>query len=165
LPHLDFGDPRMAAQSQLAARVIQRKIPIILRGQTSTCKEVFANALHSISPSAAGSFVAVNCASLPETLIESALFGYRAGAFTGAQREGPRGNGMLFLYEIGDMPMALQARLLQMKQIMRPTCSAIEAPQASEADSTAARAAASAASALPTSSANRCNEDSGPQTL
>jgi transcriptional regulator of acetoin/glycerol metabolism len=119
LSHLEFGDPRMAAQSQLAARVIQRKIPIILRGQTGTGKEVFANALHSISPNAAGAFVAVNCASLPETLIESELFGYRAGAFTGAQREGRRGKivqangGTLFLDEIGDMPMALQARLLR----------------------------------------------------
>ncbi|MBP0590163.1 sigma-54-dependent Fis family transcriptional regulator [Paraburkholderia sp. LEh10] len=119
LSHLEFGDPRMAAQSQLAARVIQRKIPIILRGQTGTGKEVFANALHSISPNAAGTFVAVNCASLPETLIESELFGYRAGAFTGAQREGRRGKivqasgGTLFLDEIGDMPMALQARLLR----------------------------------------------------
>jgi sigma-54 dependent transcriptional regulator, acetoin dehydrogenase operon transcriptional activator AcoR len=119
LAHLEFGDPRMASQIQLAVRVIQRKIPIILRGQTGTGKEVFANALHSISPNNAGSFVAVNCASLPENLIESELFGYRAGAFTGAQREGRRGKivqanaGTLFLDEIGDMPMALQARLLR----------------------------------------------------
>ena len=119
LSHLEFGDPRMASQIQLAVRVIQRKIPIILRGQTGTGKEVFANALHSISPNNAGSFVAVNCASLPENLIESELFGYRAGAFTGAQREGRRGKivqanaGTLFLDEIGDMPMALQARLLR----------------------------------------------------
>jgi sigma-54 dependent transcriptional regulator, acetoin dehydrogenase operon transcriptional activator AcoR len=119
LSQLEFGDPRMASQIQLAARAIQRKIPIILRGQTGTGKEVFANALHSISPNSAGSFVAVNCASLPENLIESELFGYRAGAFTGAQREGRRGkivqanNGTLFLDEIGDMPMALQARLLR----------------------------------------------------
>jgi len=116
---LEFGDPRMASQIQLAARAIQRKIPIILRGQTGTGKEVFANALHSISPNSTGSFVAVNCASLPENLIESELFGYRAGAFTGAQREGRRGkivqanNGTLFLDEIGDMPMTLQARLLR----------------------------------------------------
>jgi transcriptional regulator of acetoin/glycerol metabolism len=109
----------MASQIQLAVRVIQRKIPIILRGQTGTGKEVFANALHSISPNNAGNFVAVNCASLPENLIESELFGYRAGAFTGAQREGRRGKivqanaGTLFLDEIGDMPMALQARLLR----------------------------------------------------
>jgi sigma-54 dependent transcriptional regulator, acetoin dehydrogenase operon transcriptional activator AcoR len=119
LSHLEFGDPRMASQIQLAVRVIQRKIPIIVRGQTGTGKEVFANALHSISPNNAGSFVAVNCASLPENLIESELFGYRAGAFTGAQREGRRGKivqangGTLFLDEIGDMPMALQARLLR----------------------------------------------------
>ncbi|WP_277188265.1 sigma-54-dependent Fis family transcriptional regulator [Caballeronia sp. BR00000012568055] len=119
LAHLEFGDPRMASQIQLAARVIQRKIPIILRGQTGTGKEVFANALHSISPNGTGPFVAVNCASLPENLIESELFGYRAGAFTGAQREGRRGkivqanSGTLFLDEIGDMPMALQARLLR----------------------------------------------------
>ncbi|MFC0400218.1 sigma-54-dependent Fis family transcriptional regulator [Paraburkholderia rhizosphaerae] len=119
LSQLEFGDPRMASQIQLAARAIQRKIPIILRGQTGTGKEVFANALHSISPNSGGSFVAVNCASLPENLIESELFGYRAGAFTGAQREGRRGkivqanNGTLFLDEIGDMPMALQARLLR----------------------------------------------------
>jgi sigma-54 dependent transcriptional regulator, acetoin dehydrogenase operon transcriptional activator AcoR len=119
LSHLEFGDPRMASQIQLAVRVIQRKIPIILRGQTGTGKEVFANALHSISPNNHGTFVAVNCASLPENLIESELFGYRAGAFTGAQREGRRGKivqangGTLFLDEIGDMPMALQARLLR----------------------------------------------------
>ncbi|CAN7657604.1 sigma-54-dependent Fis family transcriptional regulator [Caballeronia sp. LjRoot31] len=119
LSHLEFGDPRMASQIQLAVRVIQRKIPIILRGQTGTGKEVFANALHGISPNSSGSFVAVNCASLPENLIESELFGYRAGAFTGAQREGRRGKivqangGTLFLDEIGDMPMALQARLLR----------------------------------------------------
>jgi transcriptional regulator of acetoin/glycerol metabolism len=119
LAHLEFGDPRMASQIQLAARVIQRKIPIVLRGQTGTGKEVFANALHGISPNGSGAFVAVNCASLPENLIESELFGYRAGAFTGAQREGRRGKivqangGTLFLDEIGDMPLALQARLLR----------------------------------------------------
>jgi len=119
IAHLEFGDPRMASQIQLGARVIQRKIPIVLRGQTGTGKEVFAQALHSISPHADGPFVPVNCASLPENLIESELFGYRAGAFTGAQREGRRGKivqangGTLFLDEIGDMPLVLQARLLR----------------------------------------------------
>ncbi|WP_027211834.1 sigma-54-dependent Fis family transcriptional regulator [Burkholderia sp. WSM2232] len=119
IAHLEFGDPRMASQIQLGARVVQRKIPIILRGQTGTGKEVFAQALHSISPLSSGPFVPVNCASLPENLIESELFGYRAGAFTGAQREGRRGKivqangGTLFLDEIGDMPLALQARLLR----------------------------------------------------
>ncbi|MGF6573468.1 Transcriptional regulator of acetoin/glycerol metabolism [Paraburkholderia fungorum] len=119
IAHLEFGDPRMASQIQLGARVIQRKIPVVLRGQTGTGKEVFAQALHSISPHRGGPFVPVNCASLPENLIESELFGYRAGAFTGAQREGRRGKivqangGTLFLDEIGDMPLVLQARLLR----------------------------------------------------
>jgi len=80
---------------------------------------VFARATHDASPHADGAFVAVNCASLPETLIESELFGYRAGAFTGAQRSGRRGKilqadgGTLFLDEIADMPLDLQARLLR----------------------------------------------------
>jgi transcriptional regulator of acetoin/glycerol metabolism len=119
ITHLEFGDPRMASQIQLAARLIDRKIPILLHGETGTGKDVFANALHSISPHFNGPFVAVNCASLPESLIESELFGYRGGAFTGAQREGRRGRivqangGTLFLDEIGDMPLALQARLLR----------------------------------------------------
>ena len=75
--------------------------------------------MHEASPHAGGAFVAVNCASLPETLIESELFGYRAGAFTGAQRTGRRGKilqadgGTLFLDEIADMPLELQARLLR----------------------------------------------------
>jgi transcriptional regulator of acetoin/glycerol metabolism len=80
---------------------------------------VFARAVHASSPHAGGAFVAVNCASLPESLIEAELFGYRAGAFTGAQRTGRRGKivqadgGTLFLDEIADMPLELQARLLR----------------------------------------------------
>ena len=80
---------------------------------------MFARAVHASSPHAGGAFVAVNCASLPETLIEAELFGYRAGAFTGAQRTGRRGKilqadgGTLFLDEIADMPLELQARLLR----------------------------------------------------
>ena len=92
---------------------------MLLCGETGSGKEVFARAVHDASPHASGSFVAVNCASLPETLIESELFGYRAGAFTGAQRTGRRGKilqadeGTLFLDEIADMPLELQARLLR----------------------------------------------------
>ncbi len=116
---LAFGDPQMEAQVRLARKVINKQIPIMLHGETGTGKEVFANALHKLNPGNSGAFVAVNCASLPETLIESELFGYRAGAFTGAQREGRRGKiiqangGTLFLDEIGDMPMTLQARPLR----------------------------------------------------
>lgn len=124
---LACGDPRMDAQVQLATRVIARNVPVLLHGETGTGKDVFANALHTASPAAQGAFVAINCASLPESLIESELFGYRAGAFTGAQREGRRGKilqadgGTLFLDEIGDMPMALQARLLRVLEERRVT--------------------------------------------
>ncbi len=88
-------------------------------GETGSGKEVFAKAMHRSSERAGRPFVALNCASIPETLIESELFGYKAGAFTGAARDGRRGKiflangGTLFLDEIGDMPVHLQARLLR----------------------------------------------------
>ncbi|MBN3752132.1 sigma-54-dependent Fis family transcriptional regulator [Paraburkholderia sp. Tr-20389] len=116
---VEFGDAQIASQFDLGARVIDRGIAVLVHGETGSGKEVFANALHAASERSNGPFVAVNCASLPEHLIESELFGYRAGAFTGAQREGRRGKilqadgGTLFLDEIGDMPLALQARLLR----------------------------------------------------
>jgi transcriptional regulator of acetoin/glycerol metabolism len=111
-----FKDPRLAARLETARRVIARQTPVLLCGETGSGKEVFARAVHEASPHASGAFVAINCASLPETLIESELFGYRAGAFTGAQRTGRRGKilqadgGTLFLDEIADMPLDLQAR-------------------------------------------------------
>ena len=114
-----FKDARLVAHLDTARRVIARQTPILLCGETGSGKEVFARAVHEASPHAQGAFVAVNCASLPETLIESELFGYRAGAFTGAQRAGRRGKilqadgGTLFLDEIADMPLELQARLLR----------------------------------------------------
>ncbi|HET9206712.1 MAG TPA: sigma-54-dependent Fis family transcriptional regulator, partial [Burkholderiaceae bacterium] len=114
-----FKDARLAARLETARRVIARQTPMLLCGETGSGKEVFARAVHEASPHAAGAFVAINCASLPETLIESELFGYRAGAFTGAQRTGRRGKilqadgGTLFLDEIADMPLDLQARLLR----------------------------------------------------
>ena len=114
-----FKDPRLVAHLDTARRVIARQTPVLLCGETGSGKEVFARAVHDASPHAGGAFVAVNCASLPETLIESELFGYRAGAFTGAQRTGRRGKilqangGTLFLDEIADMPFELQARLLR----------------------------------------------------
>ncbi|MFT3666136.1 sigma-54-dependent Fis family transcriptional regulator [Piscinibacter sp.] len=114
-----FLDTRLVAALDTARRVIARQTPVLLCGETGSGKEVFARAVHEVSPHAGGAFVAVNCASLPETLIESELFGYRAGAFTGAQRTGRRGKilqadgGTLFLDEIADMPLELQARLLR----------------------------------------------------
>ena len=120
-------DPRLVAQLETARRVIARRTPVLLCGETGSGKEVFARAIHDASPHAAGEFVAINCASLPENLIESELFGYRAGAFTGAQRTGRRGKilqadgGTLFLDEIADMPLELQARLLRVLDERRVT--------------------------------------------
>ena len=114
-----FKDARLVAHLHTAHRVIARQTPILLCGETGAGKEVFARAVHGASPYASGAFVAINCACLPESLIESELFGYRAGAFTGAQRGGRRGKilqahrGTLFLDEIADMPLELQARLLR----------------------------------------------------
>lgn len=122
-----FKDPRLVAQLDTARRVIARRTPVLLCGETGSGKEVFARALHDASPHAAGEFVAINCASLPENLVESELFGYRAGAFTGAQRAGRRGKilqadgGTLFLDEIADMPLELQARLLRVLDERRVT--------------------------------------------
>ena len=126
-PSFGFGDPRLSSQLELSEKVIARRIPVLLHGETGSGKEIFAKALHDGSPYAAGDFVPVNCASLPEGLIESELFGYRAGAFTGAQRAGRRGKiqqadgGTLFLDEIGDMPLSLQARLLRVLDERRIT--------------------------------------------
>ncbi|MCB1789333.1 MAG: sigma-54-dependent Fis family transcriptional regulator [Gammaproteobacteria bacterium] len=119
LDGLEFGDVRMRRNVERATKLLDRDIPFILLGETGTGKDVFANAIHKHSTRAEKPFVAVNCASLPETLIESELFGYRPGAFTGASRDGSRGKilqahgGTLFLDEIGDMPLQLQARLLR----------------------------------------------------
>ncbi|PVV13878.1 MAG: sigma-54-dependent Fis family transcriptional regulator [gamma proteobacterium symbiont of Ctena orbiculata] len=119
LDALHFDEPRMKRNVKTAIKLIERDVPCMLFGETGTGKEMFARALHQASSRHEKAFVAVNCASLPESLIESELFGYRPGAFTGASREGSRGKivqadgGTLFLDEIGDMPLHLQARLLR----------------------------------------------------
>ncbi|MBI1891746.1 MAG: sigma-54-dependent Fis family transcriptional regulator [Burkholderiales bacterium] len=122
LQHLNAGDPAMATLIARLDKVIGRDIPILITGETGTGKELLAQAIHNDSPRALGPFVAVNCASIPETLIESELFGYEDGAFTGARKKGNLGKilqangGTLFLDEIGDMPLSLQARLLRVLQ-------------------------------------------------
>jgi transcriptional regulator of acetoin/glycerol metabolism len=122
LAALDTGDAAMQAAIERARRVLDKPIPLLLQGESGVGKEVFARAVHGSGPRRAGAFVAVNCAALPETLIEAELFGYRPGAFTGAGRDGAPGRlreadgGTLFLDEIGDMPLPLQARLLRVLQ-------------------------------------------------
>jgi transcriptional regulator of acetoin/glycerol metabolism len=117
-----YFDAALETQLQRATRLLDADIPILLLGETGTGKEVFARELHRRSARANEAFVAVNCAALPESLIESELFGYVTGAFTGARREGAPGllrqahGGVLFLDEIGDMPLTLQSRLLRVIQ-------------------------------------------------
>jgi transcriptional regulator of acetoin/glycerol metabolism len=119
LQALNTGDVRLAQAIAKVDKVLGRGIPILIMGETGTGKEWLAQAIHHDSPRSHGPFVAVNCAAIPETLIESELFGYEEGAFTGARRKGAAGRiaqahtGTLFLDEIGDMPLALQARLLR----------------------------------------------------
>ena len=112
-------DPRLQRGFARALRVLERDVPVFLQGETGTGKEAFAAALHRASARANQPFVAINCAAIPESLIESELFGYRGGSFTGARKDGMVGKleqadgGILFLDEIADMPLALQTRLLR----------------------------------------------------
>ncbi len=127
LAHLETGDAQMASVLAKVRRVLDRDIPILILGETGTGKELLARAIHRDSARARQPFVAVNCASIPETLIEAELFGYEEGAFTGARRKGAVGKilqadgGTLFLDEIGDMPLPLQAHLLRVLQERRVT--------------------------------------------
>ncbi len=115
-------DAQLEREIDRAKRVLLAGMPVLLCGETGTGKEVFAHELHRRTLRRDAPFVAVNCAGLPEGLIESELFGYEEGAFTGARRHGAKGllreadGGVLFLDEIGDMPLALQARLLRVLQ-------------------------------------------------
>src|SRR6201996_6783490 len=112
-------DPQMLRSVRSAYRIADSGVSVLIQGPTGSGKEAFAHAMHLVSRRAERPFVAVNCAAIPETLIESELFGYKPGAFTGARKEGMRGKilqsagGTLFLDEIGDMPLALQTRLLR----------------------------------------------------
>jgi len=115
---LHSSDAAMLHNVDILRRVVDRDISVLLLGETGTGKGFCARAIHNASRRADKPFVAVNCAAIPETLIESELFGHKPGAFTGATREGNTGRilqangGTLFLDEIGDMPLPLQARLL-----------------------------------------------------
>ena len=103
------------------ARLARQDVPILIRGESGTGKELVARALHERGPRASAAFIALNCGAIPETLIDSELFGHAKGAFTGAtaDRNGvfvEADGGTLFLDEIGDMPMAVQGRLLRVLQ-------------------------------------------------
>jgi transcriptional regulator of acetoin/glycerol metabolism len=122
LNYLRTGDAQIDTVVNKVQRILNRDIALLILGETGTGKELLARALHQDSDRARQALVAVNCASIPESLIEAELFGYEDGAFTGARRKGASGRivqahgGTLFLDEIGDMPLALQARLLRVLQ-------------------------------------------------
>ena len=122
LARLDTGDGAWRSASDKARRVADKGIALLLQGESGVGKELFARAVHDSSQRRSRPFVAINCAAIPEHLIEAELFGYTAGAFSGASKHGSPGRlreaegGTLFLDEIGDMPLALQTRLLRVLQ-------------------------------------------------
>jgi len=114
--------PVITAAKEEAERASRTDSTVLLRGETGTGKELFAHAIHAAGPRRAGPFIKLNCAAVPAELLESELFGYEEGAFTGARRGGEPGKfelaagGTLFLDEIGDMPLPMQAKLLRVLQ-------------------------------------------------
>src|SRR5690349_17326285 len=113
--------PAMRQALEIVGRVAGHPTTVLITGERGTGKEVIAQAIHRASPRAAGPFVAVNCAAIPETLLESELFGYVKGAFTGAAGDRPglfeqADGGTLLLDEVGELPLALQAKLLRVLQ-------------------------------------------------
>ena len=118
LARLVGGSPAMREVRALVQKVSRSMAPVLIHGESGTGKELVARAVHAASPRGAGAFVAVNCGAIPEQLLEAEFFGYRKGAFTGAQED--RGGffqaangGTLFLDEIGDLPLAMQSKLLR----------------------------------------------------
>ena len=112
----------ISAAKEEAERASRTDSTVLLRGETGTGKELFAHAIHDAGPRRVGPFIKLNCAAVPADLLESELFGYEEGAFTGARRGGKPGKfelaagGTLFLDEIGDMPLPMQAKLLRVLQ-------------------------------------------------
>lgn len=127
LERLNMGDTQLAKAINQSSRLVNTDIPILIHGETGVGKEVFVNALHLSSERKHAPMIAVNCAAIPAELVESELFGYEKGAFTGANHKGYIGlirkadKGTLFLDELGDMPMNVQARLLRVLQERKVT--------------------------------------------
>jgi transcriptional regulator with PAS, ATPase and Fis domain len=117
-PQIVGEDPRLKQVSMGLHRAAATDMTVLLEGESGTGKELFARALHALSPRADGPFVAINCAAIPENLLETELFGHEKGAFTGAtaRKLGKfelAHHGTLFLDEIGDLPLSLQGKILR----------------------------------------------------
>jgi DNA-binding NtrC family response regulator len=117
-PQIVGEDPKLKQVTVALHRAAATDTTVLLEGESGTGKELFARALHALSPRADGPFVAINCAAIPETLLETELFGHEKGAFTGAAARKPgkfelAHRGTLFLDEIGDLPLTLQAKILR----------------------------------------------------
>ncbi|MBU1462979.1 MAG: sigma 54-interacting transcriptional regulator, partial [Alphaproteobacteria bacterium] len=121
LGRLISAAPEMMKVARTIERVASAQVSVLLLGASGTGKELLAQGLHDASPRRNGAFVAINCAAIPETLLESELFGHEKGAFTGAVKTTPgkieqAQGGTLFLDEVGDIPLALQVKLLRFLQ-------------------------------------------------
>src|SRR5437588_2640604 len=117
-PQIVGDDPKLKQVSVALQRAAATDTTVLLEGESGTGKELFARTLHALSPRNDGPFVAINCAAIPETLLETELFGHEKGAFTGASARKPgkfelAHHGTLFLDEIGDLPLPLQAKILR----------------------------------------------------
>jgi DNA-binding NtrC family response regulator len=117
-PQIVGDDPKLKHVSLALHRAAGTDTTVLIEGESGTGKELFARALHALSPRSDGPFVAINCAAIPETLLETELFGHEKGAFTGANARKPgkfelAHRGTLFLDEIGDLPLSLQAKILR----------------------------------------------------
>ena len=119
---------KMERTKELGMKIAKSDYTVLITGESGTGKELMAQSIHNASPRHSQPFIAINCAAMPENLLESELFGYEEGAFTGALKGGKKGlfeqanNGTIFLDEIGDMPIYLQSKLLrvlQENQVMR----------------------------------------------
>ncbi len=123
-PQIIGDDPKLKQISAALQRAASTDATVLIEGESGTGKELFARALHALSARADGPFVAINCAAIPETLLETELFGHEKGAFTGASTRKPgrfemAHHGTLFLDEIGEMPLPLQAKILRALETKR----------------------------------------------